>query len=110
MKKEEMILEKEVMDMFDQLQVDRRIGGKIVHVLVDLLDETKKPMNLLSYKAVEFFKGKTEDKYTPILLSIYCLLFSRILLDSNIGVVTMTEDKKKGDDSNEKERVKDTSR
>ena len=110
MKKEEMILEKKAIEMFDQLHIGRRMGGEIVHTLIVMLDKTKKPMILLSNEAIKFFKGKTEDKYTPILLSIYCLLFSRILLDSNIGVVTMTEDKKKGDDSNEKERVKDTSR
>lgn len=114
MKKEERIkvktLADKACDMFDQLHIDRKMGQEVVHTLTTKMAKTQKPMPLLGNRAVEFFKGKMGDKHTPILLSVYCLLFSRILLDPGIGVVTMTEDKKKGDNGDEKERTKDTSK
>jgi len=110
MTKEATTLQERAIAMFNQLHVDERMGSEVVHTLSSMMAETKKPVFLLSNRAVEFFKGKMGDKYTPILLSVYCLLFSRILLDPNIGVITMTEDKKKGDDSNEKGKVKGASK
>jgi len=78
-------------DMFDFLHVGNNLGSKMAHVLITEMSRTKKPMALLGDRGVEFFKGKMGDKHTPILLSIYCLIFSNILLDPTIGAITMSK-------------------
>jgi len=82
-------------EMFDQLHIDRKMGVEATHTLAVEMARTQKPMGLLGDRAVEFFKGKMGDKHTPILLSIYCLVFSKTLLDPSVGVITMTEYKER---------------
>ena len=94
MKKEEekvvKTLTQKANDMFDFLHISREMGAKMAHVLTTEMAKTKKPMALLGDRGVEFFKGKMGDKHTPILLSIYCLIFSDTLLNPTIGVITMS--------------------
>jgi len=110
MKKDDVILKEKTLDMFDQLCVDREMGMDAVHVLSIEMGKTKKPMFMLSAKALKFFKSKAGDEHITILFSIFCILFSRILLDANVGVVTITKNKKKGGDTNEKGRIKKVSK
>lgn len=88
--------QKKCEEMFGILHINKDVGNSAIRALSREMKTSLKPMGGLADRAIEFFKGKMDDKHTPILFAVFSLLFARILFDPTVGCVTMT--KYKGDD------------
>ena len=87
--------------MFRTLHIQPQIGENALRQLVERTAKTQLPMPSLAEQGLKFFVSMEKDKHASLLLAIFCLVYSRILLDPTIGSITMTE--KKGDVKGEKD-------
>ena len=96
-KKEKKVKEKTLKEkcenMFTVLHISREIGEGALKQLVIMTKKTQLPMPALAEDALRFLTNKKKDRHGSLLLAIFCLVYSRILLDPRIGSVTMTEKK-----------------
>ena len=99
-KARKMTLREKCERMFTVLHIQPQIGENALRKLVEYTAKTKLPMPALAENALRFLANKKKDRHGSLLLAIFCLVYSRILLDPTIGSVTMTEEK--GDDKGEK--------
>ena len=102
-KARKMTLREKCERMFTVLHIQPQIGENALRKLVEYTAKTKLPMPALSEQGLKFFVSMAKDKHASLLLAVFCLVYSRILLDPTIGCVTMSE--KEGDDKNEKDKT-----
>lgn len=99
-KTKERTLREKCEDMFTALHISRVVGEGALKQLVAMTKKTQLPMPALAEDALRFLANKKKDKHGSLLLAIFCLVYSRILLDPTIGFMSMSE--KKGGKKNEK--------
>jgi len=99
-KAKKMTLREKCERMFRALHIQPQIGENALRKLVEYTARTKLPMPALAEQGLKFFVSMEKDEHASLLLAVFCLVYSRILLDPTIGCVMMSEEK--GDDKGEK--------
>jgi len=107
-KAKKMTLKEKCDNMFRVLHIQPQIGEDALRKLVEYTQRSKLPMPALAEKGLKFFVGIAKDEHASLLLAIFCLVYSRVLLDPTIGCITVTTTitKKKEEEKDDKEKVK----
>jgi len=98
----EMTLQEKCENMFKELHISQPIGEGAIAQIVKHTARNRFPMAAIAEKGLKFLTSKKKDKHSSLLLAIFCMVYSRILLDPTIGCVTVDE-KKGGSNNGEKE-------
>ena len=78
-------------EMYDAVHIPEPMGIAATHALSEGITLSKKPMVDISELAIGFFKDKMGDRHAPLLLSVFCIIFTQVLFDPNVGCVTMSK-------------------
>ena len=87
-------LEMKLREMYNYLRIPAPLGEAAAASLIRGIKLSKKPIPSFSELAVKFFKDKMDDKHTPLLLSVFCMIFIQVLYDPTVGCVTISKTKK----------------
>jgi len=107
-KAKKMTLKEKCENMFNTLHISKDVGEGAMRQILQHTARSKFPMPALAEKGLKFFANKAKDEHGSLLLAIFCMVYSRILLDPNIGCVTMSE--KKGGNGNEQGNIKEANK
>ena len=83
-------LQMKLSEMFNYIHVPEPMGNAATHALAKNIKMSQKPMSEFATQFIGFIKDKIDDKHTPLLLSVFCLLFNQVLFDPTVGCVVMS--------------------
>ena len=86
--------------LFEALHIHKSISDSAIRALAIEMRKQEKPIIILAEKAVEYFKDKMEDEHTPLLLTVFTLVFYRVIFDDSIKAVTPVKIEEGKDNNN----------